>query len=102
MLFRSIGSADTFTEMFNGSIDDVRIYNRALSPTEISNLYNGSAPRNGLVLEHIYSLGNANDLSGYGNNGTLYGDPIFINNACTDRCIVAIGCIAPVCNFVVT
>ncbi len=86
----------------NGTIDEVRIYNRALSPTEILGLYNGSTPRNGLVLEHIYSLGNANDLSGYDNNGTPINGPIFIPNACMDTCTVAIGCVAPVCNFVVT
>ncbi len=89
-------------EYFNGTIDEVRIYNRALSPTEILGLYNGSIPRNGLVLEHIYSLGNANDLSGNNNNGTPINGPIFIPNACIDTCTIPIGCVAPVCNFVVT
>jgi hypothetical protein len=87
---------------FNGIIDEVRIYNRALSPTEILNNYNGYISRYGLVLEYIYSLGNANDQSGYGNNGTPINDPIFIPNACTDKCTIPIGCITPVCNFVVS
>ncbi len=87
---------------FKGSIDEVRIYNRALSPAEVLNNYNGYTTRDGLVLEHIYSLGNANDLSGYDNNGTPINGPIFIPNACMDTCTVAIGCVAPVCNFVVT
>lgn len=36
---------------FNGSIADVRIYNRSLSSTEISNLYNESRKSLGLVLD---------------------------------------------------
>ena len=35
-----IGIARPTEALFNGSIDDVRIYNRSLSVTEISNLYN--------------------------------------------------------------
>ena len=38
-----IGSYDGTKRYFNGSIDDVRIYNRSLSATEISNLYNQMA-----------------------------------------------------------
>ena len=34
----ALGSADTLG--FNGLIDEVRVYNRALSPTEVLNLYN--------------------------------------------------------------
>ena len=32
--------SDSTTDGFIGALDDIRIYNRALSPTEISNLYN--------------------------------------------------------------
>jgi hypothetical protein len=35
--------ADALEQFFNGSLDDVRIYNRALSAAEISSLYNGGA-----------------------------------------------------------
>jgi hypothetical protein len=35
------------SERFNGSIDDTRIYNRALSSTEITTLYNGTNPTAG-------------------------------------------------------
>ncbi len=34
-----IGSSDGTAEYFNGSIDDVRIYNRTLTATEVKNLY---------------------------------------------------------------
>lgn len=35
----NIGDSNGTTEYFNGSIDDVRIYNRALTATEVKNLY---------------------------------------------------------------
>ena len=40
-----IGCRDTITEYFNGSIDEVRIYNRALSTNEITELYRLGASR---------------------------------------------------------
>jgi hypothetical protein len=36
-----IGGANSMSEYFNGKIDEVRIYNYALSSTEVQNLYNG-------------------------------------------------------------
>ena len=66
----------------NGTLDDVRIYNRALSATEISTLYtnsvrriaNKSVNKNGLVgywsMEDATST-KATDFSGQGNTGTL-------------------------------
>ncbi|SDR98467.1 Concanavalin A-like lectin/glucanases superfamily protein [Mucilaginibacter mallensis] len=56
---------------FNGSLNDIRIYSRAITPTEINQLYNATtAPTAGLVA--YWPLTNtANDLSGNGNNGTL-------------------------------
>ncbi len=62
----------------DGRIDDVRIYNRALSNTEVSQLYN-FAP--GPVLNYKFdegSLSNGStvvDSSGYGNNGTSLNAP---------------------------
>ena len=35
----SIGSSNTFSGFFSGSIDDIRVYDRALAPSEISKLY---------------------------------------------------------------
>src|SRR5207248_1316313 len=61
-----------------GDIDDVRIYNRALSDSEVQQLYvyESSPPQsfltNGLVAYYPLN-GNANDTSGNGNNGTLVG-----------------------------
>jgi len=62
--------------VFNGTIDEVRIYNRALNVTEIEQLYHHEYTNTtGLVLHIPFkerSGSYANDTSGYGNNGTLY------------------------------
>ncbi|MEM3510060.1 MAG: LamG domain-containing protein [Nitrososphaerales archaeon] len=61
-----------------GLIKDVRIYNRALSASEIQQLYNRrfdkTIPdvRSGLVLD-LPLDGDAQDYSGYNNHGTIYG-----------------------------
>jgi hypothetical protein len=57
---------------FKGSIDEVRIYNRALSEEEIRYLYNRGAP----IAHWKFDEGKGNiayDSSGNGNNGTIYG-----------------------------
>ena len=69
---------------WNGSLDDVRVYNRALSSTEVTTLYNNSVRRTvnkapsttGLV--GYWSLNDgagskATDQSGQGNTGTVSG-----------------------------
>lgn len=68
---------------FNGVIDDIGIWNRALTPAEITTMYNGvnfsdtcNAVSGSLVngLQAYYPFcGNANDDSGNGNNGTVNG-----------------------------
>jgi hypothetical protein len=66
---------------YNGKLDDIAIYNRALTQQEIINLYTNSlpvsclpsyVPTNGLVGYWPF-CGNANDESGNGNNGTVNG-----------------------------
>ncbi|MFM7016589.1 MAG: LamG-like jellyroll fold domain-containing protein, partial [Bacteroidota bacterium] len=67
---------------FVGSLDDIGIWNRALTQQEITNLYTSSTPppcnplaanlQNGLVGYWPF-CGNANDESGNGNNGTVNG-----------------------------
>jgi uncharacterized protein (TIGR02145 family) len=63
-----------FSRYFNGSIDDIRIYNRALSSDEVAELYNSEKPtlKSGLVAYYPFN-GNANDESGNKNNGTVNG-----------------------------
>jgi hypothetical protein len=78
----------TPANFFNGSIDDVRIYNRALSPTEIQNLYGSGqvtyqAPSNqGLVGYWPLNEGvgtKAGDASGNGNSGVMVGSVSWVN-----------------------
>ncbi len=65
---------------WKGDIDEVTIYNRALSQSEITGLYNAGTntclpsylPTTGLVGYWPF-CGNANDESGNGNNGTVNG-----------------------------
>ncbi len=60
---------------FDGIIDDVLLYNRALTSTEVLQVFNGTSctiPTSGLVGQFPFT-GNANDISGNGNNGTNNG-----------------------------
>jgi hypothetical protein len=69
-------------QFFNGFIDDIAVFNRALTQQEITNLYNASLPpacpslpsnlQSGLVGYWPF-CGNANDESGNGNHGTVNG-----------------------------
>jgi len=90
-----IGSADPTQQFFNGTIDEVRIYNYALTPDEIRLLYNagyaarfgpqtdcnkdpGSCMDYGLVGYWSFDEGAGNiayDASGNGNHGTLINGP---------------------------
>ncbi len=78
---------------FNGSLDDVRVYNRVLSGQEVGNLYNSSgegfsvinASMNGVLTKGLVGLWSFNgpdmtnttstDRSGQGNDGALFGGP---------------------------
>lgn len=68
------GSASVW--YINGDMDDIRIYNRAIDPCEVSQLFyeNATMPnlQTGLIGYYPFT-GNANDLSGNANNGTVYG-----------------------------
>jgi len=76
--FGSIGGS----EFFKGRLDDIAIYNRALTEAEIQNLYTGTTPaaclnlpanlQDGLVGYWPF-CGNANDESGNGNDGAVNG-----------------------------
>ena len=79
LLIGSSGIVDN--SPFKGIIDDIAIYNRALSQQEITALYNSTpvaqnipsyVPKDGLVGYWPFN-GNANDESGNGNNGTVNG-----------------------------
>ncbi|MEI6421895.1 MAG: FG-GAP-like repeat-containing protein, partial [Lentisphaerota bacterium] len=66
----TIGSYAGSNYFFKGAIDDIRIYSRALSDLEITQLYQSESQD--LVAYYPFN-GNANDESGNGNNGTVNG-----------------------------
>ena len=70
----SLGGAFDIDQNWTGSIDDLRIYNRALSQAEISELYNQGVPslNQGLVAYYPFD-GDAKDYSGNGNDGVVTG-----------------------------
>jgi len=76
----SIGAVQSGTERFwNGTIDQVRIYNRSLSAAEVREHYQGNfSNETGLVLYTPFDEGigtTAGDDSGNGNDGTLTNGP---------------------------
>jgi len=74
----SIGLEDNngFQRQLDGTIDDIRVYDRALTDTEVTNNYQGNVTRNHLVGEWLFnnSDNTAYDTSGNNNYGTLMGD----------------------------
>ena len=56
---------------FTGSLDDVRVYDRALSISEINSLYQSEV--SSLIAYYPFN-GNANDETGNGNDGTENGN----------------------------
>ncbi len=65
-----IGERFAFSNTFDGLIDDVRIYKKALDSSEISQIYFSANLLNGLVACYPFT-GNANDGSGNGHHGTV-------------------------------
>ncbi len=72
-----IGASTTPSNYMDGLIDEVRYYNRALTATEIQNLYlYDVVPQDGLVAEYLFNEATgttATDSSGNGNHGTITG-----------------------------
>jgi hypothetical protein len=74
-LIWNIGSLGP-SRYFKGRLDEARFWNRALSATEISNLYCNNIVPSGLVGEWLFDEGSgttALDTSGNGNNGNITG-----------------------------
>ena len=79
----TIGAYSSASERFKGSIDDVRIYGRALSASEVSDHYNG-VYTNEADLRGVWHFDEgtgtgtlAYDQSGNSNNSALYNGPIW-------------------------
>ncbi len=84
-----IGSGSTLYNFFNGTIDDVRIYNRALSVSEVRYHYNRGGPvaywkfDEGSGFTVYDSANNNNDGSAYGYAGCANGDTDNGDGTCT-------------------
>jgi len=79
----SVGDNDV-AKWFKGDIADIRMWNRALSDSEIKNIHK-EVNDDGLIGHYTGKTGLTNDLSGTGNNGIGFNlkfneEPIFIPN----------------------
>lgn len=85
-----LGSMGGAGEYFSGLLDDVRVYSRALSEVEVSNLYKGGQIDNtGLVGYWGFDEGSGAttaDLSGNGNTGAISG-ATFSTDVPTATCV---------------
>ncbi|MDU9693615.1 hypothetical protein O0Q50_20790 [Priestia aryabhattai] len=74
-----------FKRQFTGTIDDIRIYDKALSDSDISNNYKGSVTRDHLQGEWLFNDGDLNsvvyDTSGNNSFGTFSGHAQVINDS---------------------
>jgi len=68
---------DNNTYAFNGYIDDVALFNRALSSSEVSGIYNNA---NYLSPINLWKLDNSTDDSAGSNNGTLVSNASFTSS----------------------
>ncbi len=91
-----IGGAPNMANFFNGSIDDVRIYNSSLSQDEIWYLYTqgrdrlSSGEMAGPLAWWRMNAGEgdtAYDYSGEGNDGSLQNGPVWTDDCVTDSCL---------------
>jgi Concanavalin A-like lectin/glucanases superfamily/Secretion system C-terminal sorting domain len=80
VMVNSVGVApytDVNGSYFQGKLDDIRIYDNAMSDAQVQQLYNTELT--GLAAYFPFN-GNVNDESGNGNNGTLINSPTFVND----------------------
>lgn len=79
----TVGKSTSDAYYFDGNIDDVHIYSRALSSTEIYDLYQGKhISDTGMVGRWNFNEGSgsvANDVSGNSNNGSISGATFSLN-----------------------
>jgi hypothetical protein len=79
----TIGRRGCGSDELNGSIDDVQVYESALSPKEIERVYQGQTVDNGLVARWNFEAGNretAYDTSGLHKEGILGSDSVAISH----------------------
>ncbi len=64
-----LGNTPTVSAFFDGSLDELKFYERALSASEVSSIFTSESP---LLASYTFS-GDATDQSGNGNDGTVSG-----------------------------
>jgi hypothetical protein len=77
-------AAGGFTRFWNGKMDDLKLYNRVLSDSEINTIFNAEAPNPDLsagLFAHYQMNGDVNDISGNANNAAINGGATYT----TDR-----------------
>ncbi len=74
----AIGATDYPGRFFNGRIDEVKVYNYALTQSQIINSMHNQAVGNEAGLKGYWNFNNgtAQDLTSFGNNGTLNGNTV--------------------------
>jgi len=88
---------EAYPQVFNGIIDEVRIYNRALEPEEIQTLYNGGEVTDGLVGEWTFDGGNGRgeakiwDTRGYDSDETQWQRVYDRNHSFEGDCVIENG-----------
>jgi hypothetical protein len=76
------GKIDTLSLYVDGKMDDIAIYNRQLTGTEVNNIKDGIFPTNGLAGLWTFEGDTGSsftDKSGNGNDGTLSGDASLVS-----------------------
>ncbi|MGB9707732.1 MAG: LamG domain-containing protein [Candidatus Pacearchaeota archaeon] len=76
----SIIGNDLILEYFNGTIDEVRIYTRALSADEVTARYNGIDIRNGLVAEFKFDENNGTKTAWGNSNVSIFNASMIVDN----------------------
>ncbi|MBK8582096.1 MAG: laminin G domain-containing protein [Flavobacteriales bacterium] len=67
-----VGWSGSAGQYFDGGIDDIGFWNRALTQTEIQQVFQAEGPSSCLIASYPFD-GNANDVTGNGHDGTVYG-----------------------------
>ena len=70
-----VGWSGSAGQYFHGDIDDIGIWDRALTPSEIQDVFNAGGPNDCLMAAYSFD-GNANDTTGNGHDGVVLGGAI--------------------------
>jgi hypothetical protein len=75
-----IGKPNSELRLFNGTLDEVQVYNRALSPEQIAVIYNSGAPRYNILVNQETDTGESWKVAVTPNNATGEGSAVLSNS----------------------